>query len=152
MFLVTSLIAGRVFAEPKIRGRSDQDALGQDLNRARQDEPIREDLARVHPAVAILVFEDHNPPDCLILPIPVHIRHEATHLNDVESTFVIPIHRNGIDDEGFGSHELNPKTRRDSKGVERLGRRKHGGIWPFKVGKNRLRRRTAKRYVGQHEE
>ena len=97
-------------AQPQVRRFADQDAARDGRDCARADQAVQVNRTPVHRAVRVRVLEHDDPADRLLLADAVHVRHEATHLDDVEEPSFVPGHRHRVFDQGFRGDQLDPEA------------------------------------------
>ena len=83
---------------------------------------IEKDRALIHLAVAIGVFQDHDPPHRLILPGSIDIGHVASHLAHPDAAIRIEGDSHGAFDERLARDQFHVKARRDLEGLQCLRR------------------------------
>ena len=99
----------------------------QHLDRPRENETVGEHGSLVHHAVMVRVFEHHDPAN----RIEVRLRRdqrldESGHLDDPDAALRIPVHHDGILDQGFTGDEFETVPRRQGERLQCLSWREGG--------------------------
>lgn len=119
-FPVGFQVAVSILHEPEIGRLADENAVGQDLDGAGEDELVHEDGAFVHATVAIGVFEYDNAADRLKGVAHFHIHREGGHLDDLEAAVRIPIHYYGVLNQRFAGDDFEFVAGRQEESLKRL--------------------------------
>jgi hypothetical protein len=100
-------------------------------------------VAAVHAPVAIGIFEHHDASTRCILARAGELRHEATHLDRIETTRVVPGDGDRRDHQRLGSDELDAEARRYAEARLLLLGREHRRGRDFHLRQDLFRRGRA---------
>ncbi len=147
-----------VFHQPEIRRLADQHAVGEHLERPRQDEPVGEHRAFVHLPVGVGVLEHDDPAGRLVLVRSLDVVHVAGHLDRPEAAIGVPVDEDRILNQRLAGHELDLVPVGHEEGLHFVGGRARRRVrghalqpgWPCGRGRPRRRLRSAPRRDGRH--
>jgi len=105
--LVADQITILVLTEPKGSRFHDQYAAIYERDAANVDHVVHEGGGLVHRAIAVGIFENHDPAFSLVLVRSVEVDHVGAKFTDPHPALVVPVHEDGILDHGLVSHELD---------------------------------------------